>query len=161
MAGYGLLTNDSSNFKAGNDYIGITLSEINGSGELGLKARITKNGVTTWHSITDALPNATWVYLALTYDAGTDKFYVVYNDTITDLGVIGGSWAGGTWTNLRLYPCRDYVWNSLEINAFFDELTYCYDYYIPPEIWAQHYTHNVPWNTDFSKEDMYIGTNVK
>lgn len=94
-----------------------------------------------------------FVYLGFDYDSANDKLYIIYNNTIYDQGVIGGTWgAGGLY--LTAYADQEYVGSGVTTTSYIDEVLHAWDKYLDPNLLAQHYTHNVPWNTSYSRKDI-------
>lgn len=138
-----------------NNYLRIYQIFTNGSSSTQLNIRIGKNASIVYNSNLCTCPTG-WNYIAVSYNSVTDIAYVTVNGTIYSTGVLGGTWGSGTFTYFVAYPAYDLVYLGLTLRVFFDEIIWSWDHYVSPEIWAQHYTHNVAWDTDTAAADQLI-----
>jgi hypothetical protein len=143
------------------DTIYVEILSSNGSSELRLKLYVKKGGVVVANYEDICAVPSGYFYCAFTYNSTTDKVYVVVNDDIYDMGVMGGSWTGGDWDAATTRPANDYVSNGITISLRIDELLFYWDQYLSPYILAQHYTHGITWDTSGrAKSDILILPNT-
>ncbi len=141
------------------DGIWLKAKWINNGANFDLRVYSHKSGSTVLDYTIDAnLSFDTWHYVALIYNSDTDKVAVVYNTNIYTIGVLGGSWnTPGNGTTGLAPQIVDYVAQADDYcRHLFDEMLYAYDQYIAPDIFAQHYNHNIAWNTDVSAKDILL-----
>ena len=125
-----------------------------------VEVHVAKNGSTKTTGIDPvAIDSNTWNYIGLVYDADTDKVTLVVNNEIATGAVLGGAWSGSSFA-MYLKPSRNYVGGGYTRNVRIDNALYYYDKYLDPNILAQHYTHNVTWETDYSKDDILVRPNT-
>jgi len=89
----------------------------------------------------------TWYYISGIYDAPANTgILTVNNQKFT--GLVIGTWGSPSapYTKIQTY----------DQNVYYDEILYKYDSYVDPDIFIQHYNHNVPWNTDASAKDIIL-----
>ena len=105
----------------------------------------------------------TWYYIAFSYDKTTDTAYLVLNDKIV--------YSSGCLLvhGLREQPACSVYMNTLmycivqedtNIEFTWTNLIFYRNKFPPPEYLAQHYTHNVPWVTTYSKLDLLMRPGV-
>ncbi len=141
--------------------IGLFLGRNLGNNTLTLKYLVEKNGSIVANLITVCdIDLDEWVYIGYSYDSTTDKIYVIYNDTILESSVLGGSWGSGTFDYIAVYTKNNQVTDGITASVNIDELLFYWDKYLDPNILAQHYTHGVAWNTLCSKADILIRPNT-
>lgn len=128
-----------------------------GVSSTGIYYYVEKYGTPTTSSIATTISLNTWHYLALVYDADDDKLYVIFDDSVTEISSLSGSWGTATSSYIHLKALRAYSSTTVSI----DEALFAPDITVNPDIFAQHYTHNVAWVTDYSREDIVLlpGTN--
>jgi hypothetical protein len=144
-------------FNAGN-YIMVALHQEDGSDELTFNITIIKNSVIIIDKqATGSAVLAAWNYIGFAYNSTTDKAYAIVNNSITDLGVLGGTWGAGTFSYIQLQTARAYAVSGITHNIYYDELLFYWDQFLDPNILAQHYTHDVAWDTSGrTKADLLL-----
>ena len=113
---------------------------------------IQKGGNTTTNDFTIALPLNTWHFIGLIYDSSLDKIYLVVNDEIVSWTTFPGTWNTGTKGALVVVSGNNYNGSTY----YLDEALFAPDQLIDPDIFVQHYNHNVAWNTDVSAKDVLL-----
>ncbi len=113
---------------------------------------IQKGGNTTTNDFTIALPLNTWHFVGLIYDSSLDKIYLVVNDEIVSRTTFPGTWNTGTKGALVVVSGNNYNGSTY----YLDEAVFAPDQLIDPDIFVQHYNHDVAWNTNVSAKDVLL-----
>jgi hypothetical protein len=138
------------------DQVYINTRHTNGSAVIQIGASVVKNSVTVYNAAFGTISNG-WHYIGGVYDSSSDILYVTVDGTIYNTGVLGGTWYGGSASGyFFIRPKHNYVYAGITYSAFFDELLFYWDKYLDPEIFVQHYTHNVTWTLDRALSDCWI-----
>lgn len=82
-----------------------------------------------------------WNYVAFSYDADTNLLWLVCNDSITSYEP-EGSWGEGTL-------CARYFSHTTNVNSYLDETIWLPNQFIAPQVFVDHYNHNVPWGAEY------------
>jgi hypothetical protein len=132
----------------GDNYIQIRLEYVEHVLYLMAEFRIGGGAVTYNYSTNTVITDA-WNFAAFSYDVSTNKLYLVLNNIITEF-TLSGSWSIG------LTSFGVGTKNTTNMELYLDETIFAADTYIPAAVWAQHYNHNVPWDTTISWKDIQI-----
>jgi len=105
---------------------------------------VKKGGITILNEVTVAenVPLKEWHYIAYSYDSDNDNLHIVLDSHVYHYLSLGGAWGAGTM-QLILGTANA----SFDRTHYLDEICVASNQYIPPEVWVQHYNHNVAWNT--------------
>ncbi len=115
---------------------------------------VTKNSVVYTFDIPMTLTLSEWHYISMVYDITLDKIYITVDSVLYDLGVIGGTWYGTTLGGVYAYAPNISANNQV---AYIDETLFSKGSYLTdPDIFIQHYNHNIPWNTNYSAKDLVL-----
>ena len=118
----------------------------------GLRLSVTKGNTTTNRTVCSALELDEWHYLALVYDASEDTVYVVVDNTIYEESTFSGTWG----TPINSYIAVEACLAEYDTTFYLDEVLFSLDTTIDPDVFVQHYQHNVAWNTDYSSQDLAL-----
>jgi len=135
----------------------ISLQDVSGNNRIHLAVRyvsskwyvqltIRKNTTYTVIDATTELTDNAWNYIAFSYNSVTNTAYLISNNIIYSDNPTG-TWGSGNF-QLSIIAV-----NNTTHSHYIDELVIAPDQYITPNIWAQHYNHNVVWNTDYGYKD--------
>ena len=120
-----------------------------------IRIGVTKGGSSTSYTdnVSLSLSLNTWHYLALMYDSVNDKLTLTVDNTTNHVfSISAGTWSSGLTGNMAVMGYSD---PSVR-NVYIDETIFAPDELIDPDIWIQHYNHNVAWNTDYSAKDLIL-----
>jgi len=143
-------------YQSPGDYIAIRISQEIGSDDIKINLTVLKSSVYEYDNDFIVLTSGSWYYIGISYDSDNDIAYLNINNVIYNTGVIGGTWGTGAFDYCVLMGRQNFANGGLTITNRFDELVFAWDQYITPNIWAQHYNHNVTWNTDYAYKDISL-----
>ena len=115
-------------------------------------AGIIKGSTSTNKTITIDISLDTWHYIGLIYDSSLDKLYITIDDEIYSWTTFAGTWNTGNTGQLEIQTAL----NFSGITLYVDEVLFAPDQLIDPDIFVQHYNHNIAWNTDASTKDLIL-----
>jgi hypothetical protein len=125
----------------------------------GMRVAVRKNGGSYSYFDTEIEPTLNvWHYFSISYKASSDILYYTYDDNKFDSGAIGGTWGTGTFELVA--NTYNHYGSSTFITSYLDELCIAVNQYINPDLWIQHYNHNIPWTTTYSAADLIFRTNT-
>jgi len=122
------------------------------------KILMRKGGTLTTITSTQELPINQWYYIAFSYNATTNKMYLVVNTEIVE-DTPSGAWGVSTSVYTSLSTCL-YAVGIFYFRSYMDELLIYPNKYLDPNYLAQHYTHNTAWVTTHSKLDILLRPGV-
>jgi hypothetical protein len=142
------------------DSIAIGLRATNGSAVIQIYYEVNKTtgGVVSTQVLCNA-PSG-WFGLYGVYNSVNDHLYIIVNNTIYDSGALGGTWGAGSFDSFGIRIMRDYVASNVTYNIWADELLFYWNKYLDPNLLAQHYNHNVAWDTTYSRADLLYKPNI-
>ena len=95
-------------------------------------------------------------HIGVTFDSDTYTLHFFVDDQHGSIAVTPTFWTGsGTWRYF-LFPSYNATLSSGNETKLFSETAYSYVDYIKPEIFIEHYNHNVAWTTERSRSDQTI-----
>ncbi len=100
----------------------------------------------------------TWYHLAMVWDFATDTMHCIINGTV--YSVACGPWdpdgvqGDSPKDNYEL----NFAWrlDRVHDDIALDDLSVTKNYLIDPDVYVQHYNHNVAWNGEFNAKDLII-----
>ncbi len=107
-------------------------------------------GVVTTVNSTIPVTTGVWIYVAFVYDAINDTLTLIHNDEVITEAT------SGTWVPdvITVQVKAHNNWNGQ--TNYLDEVLFAPDQLIDPDLFVQHYNHNVAWNTDVSAKDILL-----
>jgi hypothetical protein len=98
-----------------------------------------------------------WHFIGVTYDATTDKLYLVVDENVySSSEAIGGTWTAYDPGQLSDFQFRVHETSSTYYQTWVDDLVIAPDIYVPPDLWASHAIHETAWNTEASGQDVVL-----
>lgn len=91
----------------------------------------------------DYIDTEEWYYVGICYNSGSNTAYFVVNDTINTIS------PSGTWTGSNNFLLQLTIANYTNIVYNIDELCIVADKFIDPQVFVDHYNHNVPWEAEY------------
>lgn len=99
----------------------------------------------------DEMVAETWHHIGFVYDKDSEMLYVVLDNKVAGISTSGGSWAvRPLYAWIGLYPSATPKYYYLDDMIFFPDGFYGLD------LFPQHYNHDIPWSTDYAKDDVTL-----
>ena len=151
--GFWLRINGTNSFNiasftdGGDNYISFVASYS--GGEFYARANILKGGTVTSFTSTNILAVDTYHFVSVSYDSSIGMTYLTSNNNKYAIASTG-TWDPGVF---RLQMSGH---NTATEICRIDEICFAPNLFVNPDIWIQHYTHDIPWATDYAAPDIVV-----
>ncbi len=126
---------------------------IDNNNKINLRLTVGTEPVITITS-TMTVSTGQWYFIGFTYNRSHNNAHLIVNDKIYS-HTVSNAWGNGA--NPIIYAQVENTENgATTCNSLMDELLFAPDINIDPNLFVQHYNHNVPWNTDASAKDLIL-----
>ena len=135
-------------FQSGGYFIARLIEEVDGS---------SIQDITINYVYDENLLVASPHHIGLILSFTDNKLYFVLDDKVEEAAVSAITVTGSSATNqFRIYSANAYKPAADTITVYADDVIFSLNDEATPDLFIQHFNHNVPWNTDISAEDILI-----
>ena len=108
---------------------------------------IRKGDVYSYENFEITLNDNNWHYLSISYDSRNNILYGTIDNNIITINNPPGTWGTGSGS-FFIFSTN---WADINNVYYIDEAIVCADTFIDPQVFVDHYNHNVPWGAEYTQ----------